>query len=238
MYFVLSGEGPSDIGTCNVESNQCSGDEFVPGAMAVIVDQLVEISHGYSFLESGHYLFVNESQLNQVSKQLVTLKKSPRLPGLKQKRETGFFYKNARAIALIAKDKKRELKDDVVAVLFRDSDGTASADRGLWKDKRKSMIKGFDDEQFDRGIPMIPKPKSEAWLICALKENAYQHCNSLEDRSGSDHSPNNLKDELAEMLDGRPVRELPQMVVNREIDVARITMPSFMAFKGDLLEVI
>ena len=68
--------------------------------------------------------------------------------------------------------------------------------------------------------------------------DSYQHCNSLEDRSGSDHSPNNLKDELAEMLDGRPVSELPQMVVNREIDVARITMPSFMAFKGDLLEVI
>ena len=85
---------------------------------------------------------------------------------------------------------------------------------------------------------MCIRDRSEAWLICALKENAYQHCNSLVDRSGSDHSPNNLKDELAEMLDGRPVSELPQMVVNREIDVARITMPSFMAFKGDLLEVI
>ena len=25
------------------------------------------------------------------------------------------------------------------------------------------------------GIPMIPNPKSEAWLICALKNNSYQH---------------------------------------------------------------
>jgi hypothetical protein len=102
-----------------------------------------------------------------------------------------------------------------VAVLFRDSDGTASADRGLWQDKWNSIIQGFSDEEFECGVPMIPKPKSEAWIICSVKENPYQGCGALESRSGNDNSPNSLKRELAEILDGRPSREqLCEMVNN------------------------
>ncbi len=56
----------------------------------------------------------------------------------------------------------------VIAVLFRDSDGTASSGRGLWEDKRKSIEDGFGEAGFDYGVPMIPKPKSEAWLLCAF----------------------------------------------------------------------
>lgn len=28
---------------------------------------------------------------------------------------------------------------------------------------------------------MVPRPKSEAWLLCALKPNPYQHCAALEE---------------------------------------------------------
>jgi hypothetical protein len=62
------------------------------------------------------------------------------------------------------------------------------------------MLDGFEEEGFSKGVTMIPKPKSEAWLICVLKEHAYQNCQSLEDRSGNDNSPNSLKDELEEIL--------------------------------------
>ena len=85
---------------------------------------------------------------------------------------------------------------------------------------------------------MIPKPKSEAWVICAVK-NKYSSCDALEDRSGNDDSPNSLKDELANHLGSLPNREeLCQMVEDRVIDIQEIKMPSFIAFRERLEEVI
>ncbi len=101
------------------------------------------------------------------------------------------------------------------------------------------MIQGFSDEGFEQGVPMIPKPKSEAWIICSVKNNPYQGCRTLEDRSGNDKSPNSLKGELAEILDGLPSREqLCEMVSNGTIDSNRIDMPSFLAFKEALLDLL
>jgi hypothetical protein len=141
-------------------------------------------------------------------------------------------------MALYAKDKQQELKDKIIAILFRDSDGTATADRGLWADKRASMLRGFEDEGFSSGVPMLPKPKSEAWVLCALKGNPYQGCEALEDRSGNDNSPNSLKKELEALCGRLPSREeLCEMVRDRRIDYRRINMPSFAAFHDRLKEV-
>lgn len=137
---------------------------------------------------------------------------------------------------MCAKDKEAELHDKVIAVLFRDSDGTASADRGLWKHKWNSMIRGFSDEGFEQGVPMIAKPKSEAWIICCVRNNPYQGCEALEERSGNDKSPNSLKSELADILEGSHSRgQLCEMVNNGTIDSNRIKMPSFHAFKEALI---
>ena len=51
-------------------------------------------------------------------------------------------------LARFAKERAKEIDDEVVAVLFRDSDGTASAGRGQWNDKREAMLDGFDEEGF------------------------------------------------------------------------------------------
>jgi hypothetical protein len=82
---------------------------------------------------------------------------------------------------------------------------------------------------------MIPKPKSEAWLICALKDEPYQHCEPLEDRSGNDTSPNPLKGELEALL-GEPTsrKKLSEMVSDGTIDIGRIDMPSFHSFRESL----
>ena len=105
------------------------------------------------------------------------------------------------------------MNDKVVAVLFRDSDGTATAQRGLWTDERNSMLRGFEDEGFSCGVPMLPKPKSEAWVLCALKDNPYQGCDALEERSGNDNSPNSLKDDLKARRGKLPsAEELCEMV--------------------------
>ena len=239
MYFLFSGEGPTDLGTCDDGASACEGDRYQHGPMTVIVGQVVEAKLRFSFLETQHYGFLSEGGLTSLTRKLKPAKKSPRLRGKKTAKETRSFYRNARAFALYAREKSAALGDAVVAVLFRDSDGTASAGRGLWEHKRLSMEKGFEAEGFATGVPMIPKPKSEAWLLCALRENPYQGCAALEDRSGNDKSPNSLKAELEEILGYRPSRvDLCEMVSERRVDIDRIDMPSFDAFRAQLEEVI
>jgi hypothetical protein len=86
---------------------------------------------------------------------------------------------------------------------------------------------------------MIPKPTSEVWLLCALRENPYQGCAALEGRSGSPHSPHSLKSELEKRLGHQATRDdLCDLVTNGKIDHRRIDMPSFNAFRERLEAVL
>lgn len=235
MYLLLSGEGSGDIGICKPSAMSCDGEVFQEGPMAIIVDQLVELFQGYemSHLGSQQVGFVSESYLAENKQPPV--RKSMSLKGKKRPAETKYFFENARALAVAANIISRTRKINVVAVLFRDSDGTASAGRGLWKDKRSSIIEGFKAESFDFGVAMIPKPKSESWLICATKPDQYQHCAKLEDESGNDKGANPLKDQLSELLDGNSgTQDLNQLLRDKTIDVNQIDMPSFSHFRADL----
>jgi hypothetical protein len=177
MFFLLSGEGPTDIGIGLSPGQLSEGELFHPGPMAAIIDQIVEMKWGYSILDtSGSVGFVSEAELVVEAEQLKIAKKSTRLPGAKSQKETRYFFNSARLLARIAKRIRAERSIDVIAVLFRDADGTVSADRGQWNDKQQSMLDGFTEEGYEIGVPMVPKPKSEAWLLCALKTNPYQNC--------------------------------------------------------------
>ncbi len=240
MYFLLSGEGPSDLGVCRDGADRCEGGVLIHGPMAMFIDRIVSGRHAYSLLDAGCYDFVSERGLSTRAVELKAAPKALGLPGKKRAKETRYFFNNARVLARIAGESMVVKRDDVVAILFRDSDGTASAGRGLWEDKRRSMLDGFAEERFPRGVPMIPKPKSEAWLLCALKPNSYQSCADLEDRSGNDNSPNSLKRELNQRLSGDAplVEALCGMIEDGTIDVDRIQMHSFLAFRSRLEEVI
>ena len=239
MYFLLSGEGPTDIGLCTYGMNVCEGNDHEQGPMAVIASQIVEQQLGFSFMDTSHYGYVSKTELVSRAQGLKQLKKKLILPGKKRPKESGYFYKNARSLALCAQEKAAAIQDKVVAILFRDSDGTASADRGHWTDKRNSIIRGFLDEGFAHGVPMIPKPKSEAWVICSIKQNPYKDCRALEDCPGNDKSPKSLKKELAAICGQPPSRDrLCEMVNNKTIDYMQIDMPSFLAFKDALLAAI
>lgn len=237
MFFLLSGEGITDMGSNKAATTICDGDDFFAGPMAVVVAKIVEAQHNYSILE-GACGFISEGSVAHRASELKAAKKQLRLPGKKQAKETRYFFNNARILARFAKEKATALKDEVVAVLFRDSDGTASAGRGEWDEKRESMLDGFEEEGFDKGVPMIPRPKSEAWLICAWKNQPYRSCEALEQRSGNDNSPNNLKDELAELLNEEVSPELLSEKVGQTFDIDKIKMPSFKAFRDRLEKVI
>lgn len=230
MIFLLTGEGPTDIGTCVSGATVCEAPDFAPGPMALFINKIVETHLNYSIIDYNAVRFISESQLAASATELKSAKKM-RLPGAKTHKETRYFFNTARLLAKLAKQLETRGSDDVVAVLFRDSDGTASAGRGVWTEKRQSIIDGFMEENFERGVPMIPKPKSEAWLICALKKQPYLNCSPLEDRSGNDNSPNSLKNELDEILEEPVTRELLVRVFEEQkVSAEKIDMPSFKVF--------
>lgn len=236
MLVLVSGEGPTDCGTARTLNAPCFGADFEIGPMSILIDQIAEKKLEYSLLDIGQFGFVSKNALIQQAKAFKGNPKSISLPGYDQGRETGYYYSNARALARIALHEQQQRNSPVIAVLFRDADGTATSGRGERNAKRQSMDLGFKREGFETGVAMIPKPKSEAWFICALKQNPYQHCDTLEETSsGNDRSPNNLKDQLQKILSRDINRELlVDLVKNRTVDFERINMPSFVEFKNDL----
>ena len=232
MIIVVSGEGPTDIGICRNGKSPCEGDDFVAGAMGQMIEKLVTPIWQYSPLETGAMICLSEGSLSRLCRRstIVTL------PGKNKNQETGYFFKNSYALAKFAQDKEAEMECDAMAVLFRDADGTCSTQNGLWEEKRTSMIRGFSAADFARGVPMLPKPKSEAWLLCALQEPGYQNCVRLESISGNDHSPNSAKKQLEIAMSerGKTYTDASDMVVDGTISPQQIDMPSFNIFRSEL----
>lgn len=210
----------------------CSTDEFDHGPLCLMLDKLAEAFKGlqYSLLDSQQVFFTAKQQL--VDKAKSENPRRVRIPGKKHSKETAYYYKNALALAHISQELSALLRQKVVAVLFRDADGTVSSGRGEWQQKLQSMQDGFAGANYaELGVPMLAKPKSEAWLICALKLQAYQHCAALEERSGNDDSPHSLKAELAGLVGDTSAPALAQLVRDGRINPAQIDMPSFNQFK-------
>lgn len=234
MRLLLSGEGPTDLGQ---DIPTPGGVAFVPGPMAWIVDKLLERYHtGYSLLEAHQagadcVTYVREKALADLGKQ-----GSPLLPGLKYGKGTAFFTRNAQALGLLAKQTCEQEAQPVLAVLFRDGDGVRATPTGEWQEKVDSMHRGFALVECDTGVPMVPRPKSEAWLLCALRPSGYVNCAPLEDASGNDASPNSLKKQLAALCGGKDPSADKQAdwVVTGVVDPLRIDMPSFNEFKQSL----
>lgn len=238
MHLLLSGEGRGDIGECQLGLDRCDSHSFCPGPMSIIINQLLNNIQSYD----SEYLDPESELVSYVSESGLAAHYHGRtrgigLPGKKRAVETRYYYNNARSLAQLARAKSEELGSPVIAILFRDADGTASAERGHWEAKRQSMLAGFAAENLQTGVAMIPKPKSEAWLLCAVKPNPYQHCQLLENESGNDRSANPLKRQLENALEGQSsAQEISDKLSNGDIDVLRIDMPSFNTFKRDLTD--
>ena len=234
MRLVLSGEGPTDLGR---ERPAAGGIEFVPGPMAWVVDKLLERFHTrYSMLDAHQaggdcVAYVHETALAAFGKP-----GSPLFPGVKFGRGTAYFTRNAQALGLFAKQASTQEAQPVLAVLFRDGDGVKASPAGEWQEKVDSMHRGFALVECDTGVPMVPRPKSEAWLMCALRPPGYVNCSPIEDASGNDASPNSLKKQLAALHGGEDptAEEKAEWVMTGAVDPLRIDMPSFNAFKQAL----
>lgn len=161
------------------------------------------------------------------------------LRGPKSPPESLSFRKQARALASWAKEWASLKKDGIVAIYFRDTDDRRSTPATAWREKWNAALQGFADEGFTYGAPMLPRPKSEAWFICALKANPYEQCGALEERSGSSKAKLPLKAELDSILGADATRVvLCECVRSGKVVAARIDMPSFVAFRERLEAVL
>ena len=234
MKVVLSGEGPTDLGSCTNAQGRCGGDDFRMGPMTVLLAQAAEPRLGYDLgIDPDSFSYVNETELSALAKSL-----PKRLLPTRGKRhgvETSYFFASAMALGRHANALEAQLKEPVMGVLFRDSDGTRSSPSTLWADKLQSMRDGFLYVGCKAGVPMVPKPKSEAWLFCAAQPGL-QNCQPLEAISGNDDSPNSAKAQLDAMFGHhKSGEELCDWLTEQPADLARLrTMPSFSAFMEDL----
>lgn len=240
MIVVLSGEGKSDLGYCNNNQGECRAPEFVPGRMTSLADRIMEDRLRYSMLEDSpaQYFFIGKSQLQVLEARRKARHSQVSLTGKKRQQETGSFVVNAWILGVEALRIEAELGEATIAILFRDCDGTRAAPNGLWEGKWDAMIGGFLRAQLgDRGVPMLPKPKSESWLLCAAKAAPYQHCDRLESMSGNDDSPNSVKDAL-ETAQGAKLSAAQQAAWLDEHGYDHVAvasqMPSFNRFKQRL----
>lgn len=230
MRLIVSGEGPSDMGSCNNAQGVCFDGDFSPGPMVVWLARLWERRLGYDLRTIPEaVIFVSERTLKQEAKQ--SRGRMQPLRGKHMEAETGLYYSNARQLGLVAKKCQAMADSPVMAVLFRDADGTHSASGQLWKAKCKSMADGFRAADFEFGVPMLPKPKSEAWLLSAKKLGNHSH-EVLEDISGNDDSPNSAKSQLEHAFGARQsAAQLAQWCEDRPDSWEQLqTMPSFKAF--------
>lgn len=239
MILVLSGEGPTDLGRCHQNIGQCQGGEFAFGPLGLMAEQWIAQQAGVSLRASPELIhFVPKQQLGDKTRSLPLRLQPAR--SKKKAAETGYFFSNAMALGLIALDLERQTGHRAVAILHRDCDSTHSAKTGMWEVKHKSMGDGFVYARFERGVPMLPKPTSEVWLLCAAQQQAYQRCEKLEDLPGNLASLNHPKKKLGKVL-GLPLsaEQLCDWLDAHPFDFAKArSMPSYAAFHDRLQEVI
>jgi hypothetical protein len=239
MKILLSGEGPTDLGVCHNAQGRCEGVDFKQGPMTQLLIQLLEPLLDYSLADyPDSFAYVSETRLCKETKATPT-----RLQPTRSKKkgvETSQFYSNAMTLGRIALDLAAQLHDSVIAVFFRDTDGTRSSHAGIWQDKWQSVCDGFKHAGFTRGVPMLPKPKSEAWLLCLASSHRGGSYEKLEHLSGNDDSPNSAKSLLETALgEHHTADQLCDWLIGQPVEVDRIrTMPSFDAFHRALISAL
>lgn len=242
MIVVLSGEGPTDLGNCNNATGACSDQTYSPGPMTVLIDKIIEQRLNYSPLQVAPSTYRYYSERALASRAKARRGNRPfMLSGKKHSQETGYFHINAWMLGEIAIELEQAEEDKSIAILFRDSDGTNTSKSDHWKLRHESMVSGFKRADYERGIPMVPRPKSEAWLLCAAKHDPYQNCERLEELPGNDSSPNSAKGQLDVALNNSTsAQDLVNWLKNIDFDNVAVAsqMPSFDFFRKRLLEVL
>lgn len=229
--ILVTGEGSSDMGGSNNGQPISTGEFYNLGPMALLVVQLLQKimpdwnEDTMDFESPNNWITCISG--NELARQAKDVRKHR--PSTKLKK--GFVEHANRATTMVeyARDNGHQL-----VFYFHDTD------KCDFSDLHQSVILGLNGVDGVHGIPMIPKPTSEAWLICGIKQEPYAHCTALETQlSGNDAASdgNAPKKVLAQLL-GCEATTDQQYEVVKGIDVTRINMPSYNQFKTDLTTAI
>lgn len=230
--IMMTGEGVTDMGACNNEQPTCSEERLDVGPMASLLFKLV----------MHHLPDWNVDNLNQANPEdHMTLISGSWLKAEGKKRKRGLIRssKSVQKGMIVHAQRAQMLAEFAdqngheVAAYFHDTDGSRSQleDTPDRQEKITQSIKaGFRAAKFeDRGLAIVPKPTSEAWLICAAKDHQYQDCSRLETSlSGNEHSPNRSPKVMLGTILEKPDYtrdDLNELV--EQIDVSQLDMPSF-----------
>ncbi len=234
MILLLCGEGPTDMGRMALSAK---GELLEPGPMGWLVCRLAEEMLGYSPAECGCVRLVKRTDLNKRQKRnkkanlgRMTLRGKNKPQGALN------FYDNARTLTILAKEIEQREKTEVVAVLFKDTDDAKGSARPTWEEKFNSIVNGF--KGCARCVPMVPKPKVEAWLLCCADAGRHD-CSGLENKSTSA-----MKGELKKALgksdtNRESLLERMQTCWDNPASRARLErMPSFQVFHDRFIEAV
>lgn len=229
--ILVTGEGSSDMGGSNNGQSISTGEFYNLGPMALLAVRLLQKiipdwnEDNIDFQSPNNWMTCISG--NELARQAKRVRKHR--PSKKLKKGFVEHANRATTMAGYAKDNGHQL-----AFYFHDTD------RCDFDDLHQSIMLGFNGIEGVHGIPMIPKPTSEAWLICGQKQDPYAHCTALEtELSGNDSASyeNAPKKVLAQLLGQEATTEQQYELVNG-IDVTRIDMPSYNQFKTDLITAI
>lgn len=235
MIVLVSGEGNTDMGEADWGTTGiCAPGKWYPGPMAHFVDRFISKLYGCEPLAWHSMWFVPESVVSNISKKIspMALRKSGTRSG------AAGFKKNAFALLALAYQLSSVENCSVLPILFRDIDGSQREHRedpDRWRTIHDEIAYCVNSaEQIIYVCPMVPKPKSEVWLLCALTKN-YHFCDELEELSGNDDSPKSIKSMLAQCIKKDVTRtNLVDLIEKGDIDPLKINMPSIKNFEKDL----
>jgi len=236
MRFLISGEGQSDVGTATRQ-----------GPMRILLDVLAQqtldvevISQKTCDYAKRRERIKSNETVSDVPK--ITIRKHDKRSLLwkapHDKLKKTYWYYDVRTLAQYAREKASA---PYGLVWFQDCDTNDHLDIC------QSARAGFKTEGMEQyGVPMLPKPCSEAWLLAHFQNIPYHDCAQLESLDGVKSKPNSPSSVLARFL-GCTVSEIYKVIADsgyngydvvRAIDWDRVEMPSFNQFKTDFLAVV
>ena len=227
MHFLLLGEGPSDFGSKDLDGS------LKPGPMARLLDVFRE-KEDRSFSPLDFTLLTRSDAKREM--------KNPRR--IRRRQAEGGdsdVYRTAQWLA----EKAMQLSRSCGAVFFKDADRTRSQQGNVGILAEKAMSDGFASRLFEAGVPMVPNPRQEAWLLGYYQKwlpdcRVYHNCKRFESLSGNDRAVfrNNAKMLLDSALSNahKEYSDIGDEITS--IDWNRIDMPSLSRFRNRLSEVL
>jgi len=222
MRFYLVGEGPSDL---------CDKGTGTPGLLKEALAQLVDLDYDATlcdFRGVSHAQLQQHSDRKQRNPRNMILRGNKRMSG-----KLADVVRSAEALGWVAKSDHDG--GECGAVFFTDCDFTHSEvnDPDKFHLQMIAAIEtGFmQSDGYRRGVAMVPKMRSESWLLCKYQEEPYLPTSEFEKLPANDESSTCAKKVLATVLSSSVDDMYNDIIYGDTIDWRRIDCPSYNFFK-------